>query len=149
MAKVNAWFAERAGVNLRPPALVPFALGGRRLDNRVVAPAGAVACAVEGVTPGLVLPGEREGLRIAALPLGGEPDEVVEAAREARAGDADAVLVGVPGPGGGRLAYVSLADRVRHEAGVPVVVAGGIRTLDDVSTIVAAGRADLVVVNPA
>ncbi|HEY0640810.1 MAG TPA: hypothetical protein VGD67_24525, partial [Pseudonocardiaceae bacterium] len=36
-----------------------------------------------------------------------------------------------------------LADRVRNEAGVPVLVGGHLTTLDEVNTVLAAGRADL------
>ncbi|HEV2780433.1 MAG TPA: FAD-dependent monooxygenase [Actinophytocola sp.] len=37
----------------------------------------------------------------------------------------------------------TLSDRVRNEAGVPTLVGGYLTTLDEVNTIVAAGRADL------
>ena len=35
------------------------------------------------------------------------------------------------------------ADRIRHEAGVPVMAVGAIQGVDHVNTILAAGRADL------
>jgi anthraniloyl-CoA monooxygenase len=41
-----------------------------------------------------------------------------------------------------------LADRVRAGAGVPTLVGGYLTTLDEVNTIVGAGRADLCVVEP-
>jgi anthraniloyl-CoA monooxygenase len=47
-----------------------------------------------------------------------------------------------------RLHQVALADAVRNDAGMPAVAAGRITTLDEVSTVVAAGRADLCVLDP-
>jgi anthraniloyl-CoA monooxygenase len=47
-----------------------------------------------------------------------------------------------------RLYQVGLADRVRNEAGVPAIAAGRITTLDEINTVVAAGRADLCVLDP-
>ena len=35
------------------------------------------------------------------------------------------------------------ADRIRHEAGIPVIAVGAISSYDDVNTIILAGRADL------
>jgi anthraniloyl-CoA monooxygenase len=42
---------------------------------------------------------------------------------------------------------VAFADRIRNEAGVSVIVEGRIWTLDQANTILAAGRADLVVLD--
>jgi anthraniloyl-CoA monooxygenase len=42
----------------------------------------------------------------------------------------------------------TLSDRVRNEAGVATLVGGYLTTLDEVNTIVAAGRADLCVLHP-
>jgi anthraniloyl-CoA monooxygenase len=47
-----------------------------------------------------------------------------------------------------RLYQVGLADRVRNEAGVVSIAAGRITTLDEINTVVAAGRADLCVLDP-
>jgi anthraniloyl-CoA monooxygenase len=47
----------------------------------------------------------------------------------------------------GRMFLVPAADRIRNEAGVPTLVSGGITTFDEVDTIVAAGRADLCVLD--
>jgi anthraniloyl-CoA monooxygenase len=41
----------------------------------------------------------------------------------------------------------ALSDRVRNEAGVPTLVGGYLTTLDEANTIVAAGRADLVLLD--
>jgi len=43
----------------------------------------------------------------------------------------------------GRMYQVPFAERIRHEAGVPVMAVGGIQGVDHVNTILAAGRADL------
>jgi anthraniloyl-CoA monooxygenase len=42
-----------------------------------------------------------------------------------------------------RLFLVPYSDRIRNEAAIPTLVSGGITTADEVNTIVAAGRADL------
>ena len=47
-----------------------------------------------------------------------------------------------------RLYQVHLADRIRNEVGVPVIASGRITTLDEINTVVAAGRADLCVLDP-
>jgi anthraniloyl-CoA monooxygenase len=47
-----------------------------------------------------------------------------------------------------RLFNLALADRVRNEAGVPTLASGHITRLDEVNTILAAGRADLCLVDP-
>jgi anthraniloyl-CoA monooxygenase len=43
----------------------------------------------------------------------------------------------------GRLYQTPFADRIRHEANVPVMTVGGVASVDDVNTIILAGRADL------
>jgi anthraniloyl-CoA monooxygenase len=45
----------------------------------------------------------------------------------------------------GRLFQTPFADRIRHEAGLPVMTVGNISSFTDVNTILAAGRADLCV----
>src|SRR5581483_698311 len=47
-----------------------------------------------------------------------------------------------------RLFNAGLADRIRNEAGVAVIVGGHITRLDEVNTILAAGRADLCRLDP-
>ena len=42
-----------------------------------------------------------------------------------------------------RLFGVPASDRIRNEAGIPTLASGNITTADDVNTILAAGRADL------
>ena len=46
-----------------------------------------------------------------------------------------------------RLFGVPASDRIRNEAGIPTVASGNISTADDVNTILAAGRADLCVLD--
>ncbi|HWM84396.1 MAG TPA: FAD-dependent monooxygenase [Kofleriaceae bacterium] len=148
VAQVDGWFAGRQGVEVRPPALVPMRLGGALLANRIASEAGAAPAieAAHGVRPGLML--EEAGQpRVARVPAE-DGARAVALAAEAVAAGAEAVLVGESRPGMSRQAHVAVADRVRNEAGVPTIVAGGISSLDDVSTIVAAGRADLCVLDP-
>jgi anthraniloyl-CoA monooxygenase len=47
-----------------------------------------------------------------------------------------------------RLYLVPFADRIRNGTGVPVMVGGNIAKQDDANTILAAGRADLCLVDP-
>ncbi|HLU67629.1 MAG TPA: FAD-dependent monooxygenase [Kofleriaceae bacterium] len=161
---VDSWFAARHGVLTRAPALVPLRLGDREVKNRLVA-LGRAPTEVGGQPIGLVLGDvievscagqasaavaaarcERGGEPVVARVPDGDGDAAVALARELREAGADAVLVGQTGGEIARLAFVPLADRVRNEAGVTTIVAGGIRTVDEVSTIVAAGRADLCVI---
>jgi anthraniloyl-CoA monooxygenase len=51
-------------------------------------------------------------------------------------------------PDYGRLYLVPASDRVRNEAGVPTIATGNLTTADEVSTILAAGRADLCLLDP-
>src|SRR4051812_35617799 len=46
-------------------------------------------------------------------------------------------------PAYGRSYQTPYADRIRHEAGMPVIAVGAISSYDDVNTIILAGRADL------
>jgi anthraniloyl-CoA monooxygenase len=48
----------------------------------------------------------------------------------------------------GRLYLVPASDRVRNEAGVPTIAAGNLTTADEVNTVLAAGRADLCLLDP-
>jgi anthraniloyl-CoA monooxygenase len=50
-------------------------------------------------------------------------------------------------PDYGRLYLVPFADRVRNEATVPVMVGGNVTKQDEVNTILAAGRADICLVD--
>jgi anthraniloyl-CoA monooxygenase len=82
-------------------------------------------------------------------PGGADPDHVVAVSGMLRDAAVDLIrpLAGqsvwrsVPRYGPGFLAVY--ADRIRNEAGVPTLVGGGIETVDQVNTLVAAGRADL------
>ncbi len=47
-------------------------------------------------------------------------------------------------PRHGRLWQTPFSDRIRQEVGIPTIAVGGIASIDDVNTILVAGRADLV-----
>ncbi len=76
-------------------------------------------------------------------------DDAVEVARWLQEAGVDVVDVSSAGnvpesePQYGRMYQLPFAERIRYEAGVPVMAVGGIQGLDHVHTIVAAGRADL------
>jgi anthraniloyl-CoA monooxygenase len=84
-------------------------------------------------------------------PGGMEAHDAVEVARLVVAAGADIVDVsaGQTVPEGkpvyGRQFQTPFSDRIRHEARVPTMTVGNISTAEDVNTILAAGRADLVV----
>ena len=93
-------------------------------------------------------------VRISAVdwaPGGMEAHDAVEVARMVVAGGADIVDVSagqtVPEarPVYGRQFQTPFSDRIRHEARVPTMTVGTISSAADVNTILAAGRADLVV----
>jgi anthraniloyl-CoA monooxygenase len=93
-------------------------------------------------------------VRISAVdwvPGGMEAHDAVEVARMVVAAGADIVDVSagqtVPEakPAYGRQFQTPFSDRIRHEARVPTMTVGNISSPADVNTILAAGRADLVV----
>ena len=83
------------------------------------------------------------------VPGGLDVDDGVQVAGAlgARGCDAVRVLAGqttmTDRPDFSRMYLVPLADRIRNEAAVPVLVGGGVTTFDQANTILAAGRADL------
>jgi anthraniloyl-CoA monooxygenase len=80
---------------------------------------------------------------------GFDGDDAVAFARLLKAAGADIVDVSTgqvspdQQPAYGRSFQTPYADRIRHEAGIPVIAVGAISSSDDVNTIVLAGRADL------
>ena len=76
-------------------------------------------------------------------------EESVEIARQLAAHGCDLVDVSTAGnvpeshPEFGRMYQVPFADRIRHEAVVPVMAVGAIQGPDHANTVIAAGRADL------
>jgi anthraniloyl-CoA monooxygenase len=76
-------------------------------------------------------------------------DEAVQVARWLKERGVDVLDVSSAGnvpeskPQYGRMYQVPFAERIRHEAGMPVMAVGGIQGVDHAHTIVAAGRADL------
>jgi anthraniloyl-CoA monooxygenase len=83
------------------------------------------------------------------VPGGFDPDQAVAFARMLAAHACDIVDVSsgqvspLEKPAFGRSYQTPFADRIRHEAGMPVMAVGAIASYDDVNTIVLAGRADL------
>jgi anthraniloyl-CoA monooxygenase len=82
------------------------------------------------------------------------PEEAVAAARALAANGCDLVQVAagqttaVTRPDYGRFHLVGWSDLVRNQAGVPTMVGGGLTTADEVNTVLAAGRADLCLLDP-
>jgi anthraniloyl-CoA monooxygenase len=133
-------------------------LSNRRTDrfggtpqNRLVFPLRVL----EGVRN--VWPAERPlAVRLTAtdwVPGGFDVDDAVAVASILRERGCDLVHV-VAGqtvehdrPEFGRFSLVAASDRIRNEAAMPTLVGGNLTTLDDVNTILAAGRADLCVLD--
>ncbi|MGE0736944.1 MAG: bifunctional salicylyl-CoA 5-hydroxylase/oxidoreductase [Alphaproteobacteria bacterium] len=78
------------------------------------------------------------------------PDDAVEIARMLKDNGCDIVDVSAgqttpdAKPVYGRMFQTPFSEQVRNEAGIPTMAVGNITTADQVNTIVAAGRADLV-----
>jgi anthraniloyl-CoA monooxygenase len=86
---------------------------------------------------------------------GGLPAEEAVAVARALAGHGCDLLQVTAGqttaatrPDYGRLHLVGWSDLVRNQAGVPTLVGGGLTTADEVNTVLAAGRADLCLLDP-
>ncbi|MFI7502398.1 bifunctional salicylyl-CoA 5-hydroxylase/oxidoreductase [Streptomyces sp. NPDC049687] len=80
---------------------------------------------------------------------GTSAEDAVEIARAFAAHGADAIdvstgqVVAHETPEFGRSYQTPFADRIRHEAGVPVIAVGAISSWDDVNSLILAGRTDL------
>jgi anthraniloyl-CoA monooxygenase len=85
---------------------------------------------------------------------GFDADDAVDVARRLRKRGCDLIqpvagqTVVHDDPAYGRFFLVPFADRIRNEAGVPTLVGGNITTNDEMNTILAAGRADLCLLDP-
>jgi anthraniloyl-CoA monooxygenase len=83
------------------------------------------------------------------VPGGFTGDDAVALARRLKEAGCDIVDVSTgqvspdQAPAYGRSYQTPYADRIRHEAGMPVIAVGAISSYDDVYTIILAGRADL------
>ncbi len=84
------------------------------------------------------------------LPEGGQTlEDSIELARALKAHGCDLVDVSTGGntpeskPDYGRMYQVPYAEKIRQEAGLPVMAVGAIQGWDHVNTVLAAGRADL------
>jgi len=124
---------------------------GGSLENRMRYPLQVLSAVRAAWPPGLPL---AVALSAADHVKGGlrQSDSLAAAAMMRQAG-ADILLV-LTGqttfdshPEYGRTYGVSYSDRVRNEASVPTIAFGQITTLDEVNTILAAGRADLCVLD--
>ncbi|MEO7793998.1 MAG: bifunctional salicylyl-CoA 5-hydroxylase/oxidoreductase, partial [Thermoanaerobaculia bacterium] len=77
------------------------------------------------------------------------PDEAVIVARELKRLGCDLIDVSTAGnspaskPDYGRMYQVPFAEKIRYEAGIPVMAVGAILDADHANTVLAAGRADL------
>ncbi|MEO7360325.1 MAG: tRNA-dihydrouridine synthase, partial [Gemmatimonadaceae bacterium] len=80
------------------------------------------------------------------------PDDAVTIARAFRDAGADMIDVSAgqvvknEKPVFGRMWQTPFADRVRQEAGIPTIAVGAVTDADQLNSILAAGRADLVAV---
>jgi len=120
---------------------------GGSLANRLRFPCEVVAAVRE------VWPDRPLFARISAfdwMPGGTSAEESVEIARALVAAGVDLIDVSSGGtvlearPAYGRLYQTMFADRIRHEAKLPVMTVGGVASWDDVNSVIAARRADLV-----
>jgi anthraniloyl-CoA monooxygenase len=120
---------------------------GGSLENRMRYPLEIVD-AVRAVWPG-----ERPlAARLTAsdwASRGTEPDDAVAVAAELKAHGCDLIApvagqtVSRDRPVYGRFFLVPFSDRIRNEAGIATLGGGNLTTVDEVNTILAAGRADL------
>jgi anthraniloyl-CoA monooxygenase len=87
-------------------------------------------------------------------PGGLEPEEAVAVARALAAHGCDLLQVTAgqttvtTRPDYGRFSLVGWSDLVRNSAAVPTMVGGNLTTADEVNTVLAAGRADLCLLDP-
>jgi len=85
---------------------------------------------------------------------GFDVDDAVSAARHLRDAGCDLIQVEAGQttfdwrPDYGRFFLVPMSDRIRNEAGVPTLVGGNLTVLAALDTVLAAGRADLCVLEP-
>jgi anthraniloyl-CoA monooxygenase len=82
---------------------------------------------------------------------GPHADAAVAASHACRAHGLDVVHVGLRPDdwdgAAGRQHVIALADRIRHEVDIPVIAGCAAFTIDEVNSLLAAGRADLCIIN--
>lgn len=149
--------AHAAGVNLllvdARPGSVPFA---DLSEADVTEPARRFRLLVEAVDAVRSGWPQEAPLAVCLAPQGSSDgpaaDVLVAGSHLLRAHGVDAIYIGF-GPAEqdptaeGQTQVVTLADRIRHEVRIPVIAACQAFTVDEVNSILAAGRADLCVVN--
>ena len=156
---IDKWFAEYTRTltgfddidteNPAVPMFQPFRIGRLRVENRVQLSAMCQYCATDGV------PGEWHFVHYGSRGIGGAglvSTEMLCTSADARItyGCADIINVSTgqvashEEPVYGRMYQAPFADRIRNELGITTVVAGNINSADQVNTLVAAGRSDLV-----
>jgi anthraniloyl-CoA monooxygenase len=120
---------------------------GGSLANRMRFPLEVVAAVRHAWPQHLPL-----SVRISAtdwMPEGFDADEAVVLAAALKAAGVDIIDVSTgqvhpdQQPEYGRLYQTPFADRIRHEVDVPTMTVGAVSSIDDVNTVLLAGRADL------
>lgn len=123
---------------------------GGTLENRMRFPLEVFA-AVRSVWPA----GKPISVRISATdwaPDGFDGDDAVAFSAALKAAGCDIIDVSTgqttvdADPEYGRLYQTPYSDRIRHEVGIPTMTVGGVSSVDDINTILVAGRADLCVI---
>src|SRR5262249_12376878 len=82
------------------------------------------------------------------LVVGDDADAIVELARILATRGCDLVSLASGHEPAAELAAIALSDRIRHEAGISMLVGTGIDTRPDADSVLAAGRADLCLIRP-
>jgi anthraniloyl-CoA monooxygenase len=124
---------------------------GGAVEHRLRFPLEVLVAVREAWGPGPL------GVRLSATdwaPRGLPRSEALEIAHACKEHGADFLDVVAGGtvaeqrPVYGRMFLVPFSDVLRNEVGIPTMTSGNVTTADEVNTILAAGRADLVVLDP-
>jgi anthraniloyl-CoA monooxygenase len=129
-------------------------LANRRTDGYGGSLAGRARLAVEILTAvRSAWPEDRPiSVRLSATEWvdgGFDGDDAVEVARALKAAGADIIDVSTgqtsvdARPEYGRLYQTPFSDQIRHDAGIPTMTVGAVSSVDDINSILVAGRADL------
>ena len=132
--RTDAWGGTLAGRAAFPLEVLDAVTGTWPAERPL-----AVRLLADDRAPGGLTP--EDGVELARL-LAGAGVTLIEVAAGGTTGHE------VHAPDYRRLYNTGLADRIRNEAGVTVMVGGHITRLDEVNTVLAAGRADVCVIDP-